>query len=190
MKRRCHIALLIGLAVSFFVPRSVSAWLTGETCLLADSAYAKVIRDCEFDSTLFSKLSDIPFGDICANSSKHDFADERFHERRKSISEQLNRLTDSVYQELLLCDTCRFKPSNVVEGYLVNHMRALNKVGYRNISKKETQENLQEALHTEALAQGYLQDAFSAGHILSYNDLFLSSLQSRNKRQAHNYHRD
>jgi hypothetical protein len=82
------------------------------------------------------------------------------------------------------------KPGNVVAAFLAEHLQALRLAAQAPHTDTDIGGILLWALEREAKAQGYLADAFAAGHILSYRAGLLSWLASRNRREAHAFHRD
>ncbi len=162
MRTLLTIAILIVLAGSTF------GWDTNEHQFLADSAFAHTGTQSELWKQLPFGLKDreARFGERVAQYAKEDFASNRFHERGRTIPDQLRSLA---------------RPDNVVAAFLHHHLKAL---------ELASAADFEGALESEAHAQGYLADAFSAGHILSYNRGMLAPLQKRNRVEAHSYHRD
>jgi len=167
------------------------AWDKEEHRLLADSVFSAVMRECRSDSSADGlPLDPHGFAQRVAQLAANDLDPARFHDRGQSIMDQLSALTT---ESLGVIDSAQLPTppgNNVVASFLRSHLRAL-RLAFRE-GKPATTDSfaLASALNEEALAQGYLADAFAAGHILSYNELPLSFLHKRNREEAHNYHRD
>lgn len=179
---------------------TASAWDKEEHRLLADSVFVLVMRQCAkpIDSTayLFDEgrrsirierwaWDGVSFGDRAAFYAADDMASSRFHRRGRSVMDQLRSVTSASLQ--LESQT---QPDNVVAAYLTAHMQALRIAEQAAQSSADLHDVLIRALEREALAQGYLSDAFAAGHILSYREGLLTFLARRNRIEAHNYHRN
>lgn len=149
------------------------------------------------------------FGEICAWFSGEDTSYSRFQQREKTIMQQLKLLSasfiDAVWHEhsraiqagenatevsWLPAFSAEQSGYNVVINYLLHHFIAIRFAKLAGQEKNIAKEALRRALIYEAMAQSYLSDAFSAGHLLvPLNDLF-SRLHPVNNREAHNYYRN
>lgn len=79
---------------------------------------------------------------------------------------------------------------NVVVNYLLHHFLAIRFAKLAGQEGSKGKEVLRRALIYEAMAQGFLSDAFSSGHLLvPLNDVF-SGLHSANNREAYNFYRN
>jgi len=148
------------------------------------------------------------FGQMCALEASGDFAPHRFHEPGRTTLEQLRPLTacrialawqDVSGIEINAAGSVAVRPTseayhlqarNVVCAYLLHHLMALRIAGYQESSDLTEQETLLSALRWEAIAQGYLADAFSSGHLLVPHSGPFARLQKRNNVEAHNYFRN
>jgi hypothetical protein len=179
------------LLLILVAPTTTYAWNKEEHRLLADSVFSAVMRECRSDSSADGlPLDPHGFAQRVAQLAANDLDPARFHDRGQSIMDQLSALTT---ESLGVIDSAQLPTppgNNVVASFLRSHLRAL-RLAFRE-GKPATTDSfaLASALNEEALAQGYLADAFAAGHILSYNELPLSFLHKRNREEAHNYHRD
>jgi len=201
MKIRISATILVALLMM----QNAFAWDQEEHRVLADSVYATVMEQCtsEADDTAYylgshtnsvrtrkTILGEPWFGNLVAHQAADDFAPYRFHERGETILEQLKRFSAIGYNRSTSVDTVVAPDQNVVTAYLQRHLRALHYARIVADSRNGPSGWLESVLRIEAQAQGFLADAFAAGHILSYNDGFLAPLQKRNRIEAHNYHRD
>ena len=198
------------------------SWEKEEHRLLADSALAAVLVDCGvevhgsqflifdrgFSISLGKQLwQDKTFGEICAWSSGNDAAYSRFHERGRSIFQQLRRLSaslidakwrehsrrssegDAVTGIWRSVHSAEQSDHNVIANYLLHHLIAIRFAKIAGQGGNEGNEALRRALIYEAMAQGYLSDSFSSGHILvPLSDVF-SGFHSINNSHAHNFYR-
>ncbi|UCD17983.1 MAG: hypothetical protein JSV44_03505, partial [Candidatus Zixiibacteriota bacterium] len=153
-------------------------------------------------------LQDRTFGQLCADLAEDDFSRNRFHEYGKTILEQLRFLkagriaaarkeisgTDKSGRKIF--DTgspIRFpnlSTGNVVTSYLLYHLSALHLAERAAQSERQFQQKLSEALIMETIAQGFLADAFSSGHLLVPVSDRLAPLHGRNTRETHNFYRN
>ncbi len=192
------------------------AWDESEHRALADSALEKVLAECgvarrdnmvfalpggatiALDAALWQKKT---FGEICAASCEKDGARARYHRRARSILEQLQPLSaamiDAAWQKhglknaalgaatWPLIEPAELSRQNVVANYLLHHLLALRYAALAGQQKNA--EALRYALIYEAMAQGYLSDTFSAGHILVPMSDALSGRHRINNKQAHDF---
>ncbi len=149
------------------------------------------------------------FGEISAWASGKDVSRSRFQERGRTVSQQLSSLSASVIETVwsehagknLSNDpfmtvtwppirSAELSKHNVIANYLVHHITALRFAQIAGQEKGTGEEALQRALAYEAMAQSYLTDAFSSGHMfISLND-GLSKLHPVNNREAHDFFRN
>jgi hypothetical protein len=174
------------------------AWDKEEHRSLADSVFVEVMHECASsdDSAGFVLIASddtvtisrtawngATFGERTALHAADDFASAHFHERGKTIPEQLaSTLSGS--------SGSHRKPHNAAAAFLTEHLQALRLAAQATDADTDVAEILRWALERESVAQGYLADAFAAGHILSYREGLLTSLARRNRKEAHDYHRD
>jgi hypothetical protein len=167
------------------------AWDKEEHRLLADSVFSSVIRECAAAATVGYLMSDsLTFGDQVAQLAANDFDRSRFHSRGQTVLDQLSGLTAEMLSSTGGVTSPAPSGENVIAAFLLSHVRAMRIASETNPPNITDSAALVMALREEALAQGYLADAFAAGHVLSYNELPLSFLQKRNRIEAHDYHRD
>ena len=177
--------------------RQAFGWSSDEHLRLGDSVFQSTLRALDLDD---ANLGDLKFGRICAEYAATDLSSDRFHEYGQPLLKQLRHLTkeriDQYCQEatidlngLSVRDRTSFPARNVIEGFLIHHMIALRLAdsAAHDISWSFL---LHRALRFEAMAQGYLADAFSAAHLLVPAHQPLGFLQRRNIIEAHNFHRD
>ncbi len=194
---RLHLTFFALLATGMLAT-TASAWDREEHRTLGDSVFEAVMRECasSADSSGFKlSMSDslisisraawsgATFGDREALHSADDFAAARFHERGMTILEQLANAP-------LGSSSRGSNPQNVAAAFLVEHLKALRLASQAARTDTDVTGILLWALEQEAKAQGYLADAFAAGHILSYREGLFTWLARRNRREAHDYHRD
>lgn len=146
------------------------------------------------------------FGSLCARFAGDDLARNRFHIRGRTVLEQLQTLTAdqiadawqkvSAWAATVGKDACGgsvpppldLPMGNAVTAYLLNHLMALRMAQSAADSGEDAPLRLRQAVVLEAIAQGYLADAFSAGHILTPVFDRLAPLHRRNTKEAHDYH--
>lgn len=200
---------------------TATAWEKEEQRLVADSALAVVLVECGLahdDSLVFTFENGLSirlgrklwenkiFGEICESFSEEDISRSRFHERGRTISQQLQRLTNSIidaaWRERGGSDasgavvtgswpavrSAEQSNQNVVANYLLHHLIALRFAGIAGKQGREGKEALRRALIYEAMAQSYLTNAFSAGHLLVPLSDALSSFHPINNKQAHDFY--
>jgi hypothetical protein len=177
--------------------RQAFGWSSDEHLRLGDSVFQSALRALDLDD---ANLGDLNFGRICAEYAATDLSSDRFHEYGQPILKQLRHLTkDRIeqYRRIAITDIddqasrepTSFPARNVVEGFLIHHIIALRLAdsAARDVNRPFL---LHRALRFEAMAQGYLADAFSAAHLLVPAHQPLGFLQRRNIIEAHNFHRD
>ncbi len=151
--------------------------------------------------------SDMTFGQVVAGFAGDDLARNRFHDYGRSIQEQLEMLTaeqieaawnaikdsssnqaKAIYVESAMSPP-KFFTKNTISAYLLYHMLAMRMAKEAGASVAGNRDHLLKAMILEAIAQGHLADAFSAGHILTPVSDFLAPLHCCNTIESHNYHR-
>jgi len=185
---------------------------------MADSALAVVLRDCSaiesndgwcltqskscFHKRLWNGKN---FGEICSLGAADDLVSSRFQERGKTILEQLRSLGSPQLSEILHTQLATeqtnpgiplqkspplpnipLSDKNVIVNYLVYHLAALQCA--KRAGGQNTGESLELALTYEAIAEGYLLDAFSAGHLLVRLSDPFAFLHPVNTKIAHDYY--
>ena len=149
------------------------------------------------------------FGEICAWAGGNDFVFARFQQRGRTILQQLKPLSASTLDKIWgeccggnsadkvtkaiskrAVQSVEQSNQNVVINYLLHHLIALrfaSLVGKKEINHGDA---LRCALVYEAVAQSYLSDAFSSGHMLVFsNDIFFG-FHPVNNREAYNFFRN
>ncbi len=136
------------------------------------------------------------FGKITATFSGDDISQSRCHKRQNSVKQQLEPLSANYINEVWerIKDTpddvksVEVTNQNVVFNYLLYHIIALRFAELSGEEFHDKDEFLRYALIYEAVAQSYLSDSFSAGHLLLYISDFLSPLNSYNIQIAHDFY--
>ncbi len=146
------------------------------------------------------------FGETCAWFCEKDVSRSRVHERARTILQQLQPLSgtliDAAWQKHGVSNasaatatnswpaikSADMSNQNVVANYLLHHLIALRFAEMAGQVGSKGQEPLRRALIYEAMALGYLSDAFSAGHLLVPLADALSGLHSINNKQAHDFY--
>jgi len=152
----------------------------------------------ERDDTILSKMlwNGESFGKISAIFSGDDISQSRCHIRGYTIKQQLESLSaefiDKVWERIKNAPddikSVEAIDQNVVSNYLLYHIIALR---FAELSGKKHNTDggyLRYSLIYEAVAQSYLSDAFSAGHLLLNLSDFLSSLNGYNNQIAHDFY--
>ncbi len=221
MIRRMISGLVLSLLLAGVSSTKVHAWGESEHQILGDSVYHQTMRNCASrlgdtaylmggetaGFTFADKLSGgLVFGELCAGDAADDLARERFHERGKSILEQLqwvsleriNATWDAVMsglKEFSAIDSFStsariidLKNRNVVGAYLVYHLMALRMAAHGDELGLNDNQTLRASLRLEATAQGYLADGFSSGHMLVPGSGLLTRLVRRNNIETHNHY--
>jgi hypothetical protein len=197
------------------------AWEKEEHRIVADRAFAAALVECSgsiHDSLIFilARGSSIrlektlwkgkTFGEISAWFSGNDTSYSRFHQRGRTILQQLQPLSASLIDagwrehsgrssvgdytatnRWPAVYSAEQSDQNVIVNYLLHHSIALRFA--KLAGQEENREALRLALIYEAMAQSYLSDAFSAGHLMvPLNDVFYG-LHPINNKEAHNFFR-
>ncbi len=200
---------LILLLLSF--PSNTFSWEKYEHQILADLVFNSTLSFCgiSFNDSLIlfpGKTKDLQlsrilwngesFGKISAIFSGDDISESRCHIRGYTIKQQLEPLSaefiDKVWERIKNSPddikSVEVANQNVVFNYLLYHIIALR---FAELSGKDVDGNneaIRYALIYEAVAQSYLSDAFSAGHLLLYLSDFLAPLNSYNNQITHDFY--
>jgi hypothetical protein len=163
-------------------------WEKFEHRLLADSAMTQVVRECEISVTgpNGNTFENLRFADLVVDLAEDDMNPTRFHRTGKTILEQLREVSDSNWNDLLYYhpQTDKSTYETVITGFLYWHLKALHQAAQESPGGSHEQ-NLVHALRYEAKAQGFLADAFTAGHLLTPVHTPFSGLQRVNIKSAH-----
>lgn len=157
---------------------------------LADSVFTHFLNRCKCSEFTSEKplWKDLTFAGIAGRETDFDLVAARFHDRGKTILEQLQGLSSDDVTKLMAIVTGPDSPDglypqelsqpNVIRSYLLHHLAALRLAEHDNVRK---------ALIFEAMAQSFLIDAFSSGHMLvPMGDLFYG-LHPVNTQDAHGH---
>lgn len=129
------------------------------------------------------------FGDLCAYYARDDRAAERYHIKGWSVFNQLRLLhaadIERAWQRGIAGEptSLEIEALNVVANYLVHHVVAMRLA--RMAGEQWSEETLRRAFIYEAMAIGYLEDAFSSGHMLVPLDDRWTFLHPTNTRKTH-----
>lgn len=191
------------------------AWEKDEHRQIADEAFAAVVAECglEIQQMFMTPSAETrsvrlgktlwrgqTFGEISAWASGKDVSRSRFHERGRTIAQQLASLSastiEAIWSEQIKTDpwppllSAELPKHNVMANYIVHHITALRFAQIAGQEKESGEETLRRALVYEAMAQSFLADTFSSGHMLvPLNDAF-SKLHPINNREAHDFFRN
>jgi hypothetical protein len=146
-------------------------------------------------------LTDKTFGEIASESVESDLSPSRFHERGKTILEQLQSLDSTQLGKIIsphlaqetrgtLSTIPRIDVPNatVIRSYLIHHLVALHYAEEASSTGSGVGTTLERALIYEAVAQSYLIDAFCSGHrLVPVSDEF-AFLHPRNNKEAHDFY--
>ena len=186
-------------------------WEKDEHKLLANSALDSVLVLCgvEFNDSLISlpgssgriKLNKLiwknnSFGNVTAFFSDNDIWQSRTHERGSTIIQQLEPLTALYIDEIWdyikdapdEIENVEVSNQNVIYNYLLHHLIALRFADQAGKGDSNKEESIRYALIYEAVALGYLSDAFSSGHFVLQNSDFLAPLNYMNIQITHDYY--
>ncbi len=153
------------------------------------------------------------FASMCAEAAVDDHSAGRYHLERRTVLEQLeglgaariDTLTNRARrgdQDLLRGDRHRLRGrvrdldvGNVVANYLVHHVAALRIAAdaaapafAARAGASDADSLLRWALLYEAIAQGFLADAFSAGHLMPPPGRRLRALHPTNRQRLHDHY--
>lgn len=183
------------------------SWEKDEHQMLADLAFDSTLFFCGInftDSLIFfpgivlNKLlwNNQSFGGISAFFSGDDILQSRCHKRGKTILQQLQPLSadyiDRVWNEIKdtpdNIQSVEVSDQNTIFNYLLHHLIALQFARLSNQEDDDKNEMLRYALIYEAVAQSYLSDSFSSGHLLLSVSDFLAPLNHLNIQITHDYY--
>ncbi len=208
------ISVIAGTFACF--PVVAGGWEKAEHRQLGERAFAQILHNCQvsdgdslvfiFNSNCSIKISsrfweNQNFGELCASFSGNDRSRARFQESGRTILQQLQSLKAAAVEEVWgglerqnsSANGVSGRPAersrgNVVANYLLHHLMALRFARLAGTKKIGPEVALTRALVYEAIAQTYLADAFSSGHLLvPLNDPFYV-LHSRNNQEAHDFY--
>ena len=203
------------IILSFCLSSSLFAFDEVEHRLLADSVFESIIRITGAVNKHNSIL--IPFGQneiiiprefagigsfgkLAAKFAAEDQKQHRFHRRAESVLQQIRRIKSQELEECLAAAVDWSKKEsadsgfpkveslhsdNVIGSYLIHHLAAL---GIAASMDGTDSQRLSKALVWEAIAQGYLADCFSSGHMILPVHHFISELQMKDRRDADRHH--
>jgi len=204
-KKLSRVMALLGFVVMSVV--NGVAWEKEEHRLVADRALDALLTDWKLTLLGEAFTQERTFGEVCAQFAGEDSSAARFHQRGKTILEQLKPLSASLIQKVgslhgptppaKAFETADGLPStfsaeqadqNVIVNFLLHHLIALR---FAKIAGEEKNgEPLSRALVYEARAMSYLMDSFAAGHLLVPVGDALSGLHPVNNKEAYNYYRN
>ena len=189
----------VALVVAGLGPRPALGWTTPEHRVLADSALSAALGDLGAPDRLLvrSAVAAVPpgparggpeppgFGSACAWAARDDRAQARYHLRGRTTLEEL-----ASFRAPGPDSPAGVTARNVVAAYLGHHLRALALAHLAGAQPAAGggQDLLVEAFSREALAQGYLADAFAAGHLMPPAQIRLAGLLPLHRRHAHDYY--
>jgi hypothetical protein len=147
------------------------------------------------------------FGEIAYASVESDLSPSRLHQRGKTILEELGSLDSARLDAIIRANagwevptqvrgttsvsnlpSAEISGANVIANYLLHHLIALHYAERGGDKSPQDGSFIERGLIYEAIAQSYLVDAFSAGHLLlPVTDAF-SFLHPRNNDEAQNYY--
>ncbi|MCH7878974.1 MAG: hypothetical protein IH914_06650 [candidate division Zixibacteria bacterium] len=140
------------------------------------------------------------FGKLVAEFAADDQKQHRFHRRAESILKQIRRIEPEELEKCLstaiswskeensdlrLPNIETLHSDNVIGTYLIHHLAALRIAALMDVTDSQ---QLSKALVWEAIAQGYLADCFSSGHMILPVHHFISELQKKDRRDADRHH--
>jgi hypothetical protein len=183
-----------GLADSTFksVLREVNALILHNSISLSFGNEEVIIPDRFFDSS--------SFGELVAEFAIDDQKQHRFHRWSESVLNQIRRISSdeltnclskamkwakNVNSELAFPEVKSIHSDNVIGSYLIHHLAALRIAASKDLTESE---RLARALIWEAIAQGYLADCFSSGHMIVPVHHFISELQLKDREHADKHH--
>jgi hypothetical protein len=175
---------------------------------MADSALHTILRG--YGVSLSGNKWCLPSSNIClgetlwkgwtygsfASSHRSDLDYSRYQERGKTILDQLREI-DSMQllktlqkfeaRELMMVgdektfESAEISDKNVIVNYLIHHLIALHVGASAGKTPDQSERLLRTALLYESQAQGYLLDAFAAGHLLISRNYLLSFVTGFNR---------
>jgi hypothetical protein len=202
-------------AVLLIAPHPAAAWTVEEHRLLGDrvmSVVASEIGDADrvglrripvrgVRGASGARSDSVSFGTLCAWAADDDRARARYHLKNRTLLQELQgtpvervdsecRLAQREDRDLLDGGAKSFHAhvrqsdaGNVVASYWIHHAAAL-----RLATEGLNHDALRHALIEEAIAQGYLADAFSAGHLMPPPALGLGDIYHTNRGHVHDYY--
>jgi len=201
--------LLLASITSFSV--NIYSWEEYEHQILADLALDSALSFCEIsfnDSLIYIPgesteiildrmlLYGLSFGNLSAIFSEDDISVSRCQSRGCTINEQLQFLSREIIEGTW--EKIKYSPEdiksvsvssqNVVFNYLLYHIIALRFAELSSKSFTDRKKYIRYALIYESVAQSYLSDAFSSGHLILYNSDFFAPLNSINIKIAHDFY--
>ncbi len=201
--------ILSSLCVILIRLPASGGWSRGEHITLGDRAFVLTAREaglrledlmqalilgCDREIADSQSFPNLSFGEWCAWFAGPDRHPSRFHARGKTILQQLAYLSgdrlESAWQARRggrVIKTDR-GVRTVVANYFLYHHLALRFASQAAMSGSSNLETLGCALIYEALAQGYLADAFTAGHLLVPMQDRWSRLHRVNNRKGVEHH--
>jgi hypothetical protein len=169
------------------------------------AAFAKAARTLRIEE---GRDAVTGFGAISAWSASDDGERSRYHVRGRTVLEQLGALDaaklGAILERHLPPSTAQGRApaawsavraididdANVVTGFLAHHLVALHYAAFAAQHAPAEEEALSRALFYEAVALGFLSDAFSSAHILLQGPNLFSPLHRRNTADAHDFYRN
>jgi len=116
-------------------------------------------------------LDSLGFARACGRAARDDRSQSRYHLPGRTTLEELAA------------------PHNVVAAYLEQHRAALERARQAGGDRPGARSGvLGEALLHEAVAQGYLADAFAAGHLMPPAPISMAGLLPLHRRHVHDYY--
>lgn len=203
------------IILSFCLSSSLFAFDEVEHRILADSVFESTIRETgavnKHNSILIPFGQDeiiIPrnfgglgtFGKLVAIFAADDQKQHRFHRRAETVLQQIRRIEPDEFAQCLSAALSWVKSDssapdkqivesihsdNVIGTYLIHHLAALRIAASMNGTDNQ---QFSKALVWEAIAQGYLADCFSSGHMILPVHHFISELQMKDRRDADRHH--
>ena len=192
-------------------PADTFSWEKDEHQILANLAFDSTLSFCGIkftDSLIFLPGQDVDiilgkefwngesFGKIAAIFSGGDVSQSRCQIRGYTINQQLEPLSaeiiDNVWERIKNSPddikSVEVTDQNVVFNYLLYHLIALRFAELSGKEHPDAKEFMRYALIYEAVAQSYLSDAFSAGHLLLYLFDYLAPFSNYNNQVTHDFY--
>jgi hypothetical protein len=182
-------------------------WTDSEHRQLADSALTQALSLIGHRGSVFVTPFGLPvdettpivagqsFTELCVAFAAEDGRKDRFQMARKTVLQQLDGLESTEIDELwrlrrdadlqVIVPGSEGVPENAVAMYIAHHLMALR---FANVAAQEGaagESDFRMMLAYEAVAQGYLHDALSAGHLLVPRHGLMPPIHSVNSRVAH-----
>ena len=136
------------------------------------------------------------FGELSSIFSGDDISESRCQSRGRTINQQLSTLSQEIIEDVW--EKIKNSPDdiksivvtnqNVVFNYMLYHIMALRFVELSSKSINKNEEYIRYSLIYESVAQSYLSDAFSSGHLLLHNSDFFAMLNNINIQIAHDFY--